>query len=399
MAALGRANALFPHLNILNTKFGAKVQNNIGIMGHSRGGEAVIKAVRLNQQLGLGHNINAVISLAPSDQYGSEVLGGSWAKPYFVLYGSRNGDIDGGIWTSGYTVPQTGFALCDRANGSVKSMCFVYRATHNGFITGNYDAPWDGDTEANMEPVPTQQAFTKAYMNAFFRWHLKNEQQWDGMFKGDWTPSSISSTGAKFYIQYDNDASARIVDDFEGAVNWQASTIGGTVSHGATLPVDPSEDKMSAAVIAGLDPKSPHDTQGMKIKWDNFNDKLVFSIPQSHKDISTYSVLSFRITQKVDSPDNPVNQPQNLRVVLKDGSNNERAVRVSPFYDIQFPDIRPNNAHSKSAMTTIRIPLKSYTIVCAGQPQVDLTDITTLMFLFSEKATGEIEIDEVGFSN
>ncbi|TAL70152.1 MAG: hypothetical protein EPN82_05935 [Bacteroidetes bacterium] len=396
MGALGRANAIFPHLNILNTKFGVKVQNNIGIMGHSRGGEAVIKAVRLNQQQGLGHNINAAISLAPTDQYGTEVLGGAWSKPYFVLYGSRDGDIKGDIWVDGYTVPMTGFAQYDRANGSVKSMCFVYRATHNGFITDNHDAPWDGDVIANMEPPATQQAFTKAFMNAFYRWHLKNEPQWDGMFKGEWTPASVSSTGAKFYVQY-HDTTAKTIDNFEGS-NWQASSIGGAVNQNG-LPVNPSEDKLSAAVIAGLDPKSPHDTQGMKIKWNNLNDNLVFSIPPTHKDVSDYSVLSFRITQKVDSPDNPINQSQNLRVSLKDGSNNERAVRISPFYDIPFPDYRPNHSFSKSAMTTVRIPLKSYIIVCAGQVIVNLQDVTTLTFQFSEKSTGEVEIDEVEFSN
>ena len=129
MGAQGRAEALFHHILVLNTKFGAKVQNNIGIMGHSRGGEAVIKASRINQQQGLGHNINAVISLAPTDQYGTESLAGAWSKPYFVLYGSRDGDIDGGIWVPGYTVPMTGFAQYDRANGLKKSMCFVYKAT------------------------------------------------------------------------------------------------------------------------------------------------------------------------------------------------------------------------------------------------------------------------------
>lgn len=398
MSGQGRAEALFPHLNILNTKFGSKVQNNIGIMGHSRGGDAVVKAARINQQQALGHNINAVIALAPTDQYGTEVLGGAWSKPFFVLYGSRDGDIDGGIWTSGYTVPQTGFAHYDRANGSKKSMCFVYRATHNGFITSNVDAPWDGDVIANMEPVATQQAFTKAYMNAFYRWHLKNESQWKGMFAGEWTPGSVAVTGAKSYIQY-QETITKIVDEFEGAINWQASTIGGTVAHGGTLPVDPSENKMSAAVVAGLDPKAPHDTQGLKVRWNNAGDTLIYGIPAAHKDVSAYSVLSFRVTQKVDSASNPLNQSQNFRVALKDGSNNERAVRVSPFYDIPFPDHRPNHAHSKSAMLTVRIPLKSYRIVCAGLSQVNLDDITTLTFLFSEKVTGEIEIDNIEFSN
>ena len=399
MSGQGRAEALFPHLDIIKTKFASKVQNNIGIMGHSRGGDAVVKAARINQQQGYGHNINAVIALAPTDKYGSEVLGGAWSKPFFVLYGSRDGDEKGSIETPGYTVPQTGFAHYDRANGSKKSMCFVYRATHNGFITSNVDAAWDSDIEANMEPVATQQAFTKAYMNAFYRWHLKNESQWEGMFAGEWTPGSVSATGAKFYIQY-QDTTALIVDEFEGAIDWQASTIGGTVDDAGTLPVDPSEGKMSAAVIAsGLDPKSPHDTQGLKVKWDNIGDKLVFSIPSDYKNVSGYSVLSFRVTQKIDSGNNLSNQSQNFRVALRDGSNNERAVRISPFYDIPFPDHRPNHIYSKSAMLTVRIPLKSYRIVCAGLNQVNLDDITTLTFLFSEKMTGEIEIDNIEFSN
>ena len=398
MSGNGRAEALFPHLNVINTVFGTNVQNNVGIIGHSRGGDGVVKAARINEQQGLGHNINAVIALAPTDQYGAEVLGGAWAAPFFVLYGSRDGDIDGGIWTSNYTVPQTGFAHYDRANGATKSMCFVYRATHNGFITSNVDAPWDGDVIANMEPVTTQQAFTKAYMNAFYRWHLKNEPIWTGMFAGEWTPGSVSSTGAKFYIQY-RDPTNDVIDDFEDAINWQTSSAGGTVSHGATLPVDPSEGKMSAAVIAGLDPKSPHDTQGLKVRWDDAGDKLLFTVPPAHTDVSGFSVLSFRVTQKVDSASNPANQSQNFRAGLRDAIGNERFVRVSPFYDIPYPDHRPNHSHSKSAMLTVRIPLKSYRIVCAGMDQVDLTQITELSFLFSEKAAGEIEIDNVEFSN
>ena len=392
MGAQGRAEALFHHLTVINTKFGAKVQNNIGIMGHSRGGEAVIKAARFNQQQTLGHNINAVISLAPTDQYGTETLSGLWSKPYFVLYGSRDGDIDGGIWVTGYTVPMTGFAQYDRAAGSPKSMCFVYKATHNGFITANSDSG-DGD----LISVSHQRAFTLAYMNAFFRWHLKNEPHWQGMFAGEWTPGSVKTTGATFQMQY-RPVTGQVVDEFEGALNWQSSTIGGTVSQ-LNLPANPEENKMSAAIIAGLDPKSPHDTQGMKIRWDNFNDAVLFSVPAASKDVSGYTFLSFRITQKADSASNPVNQSQDIRVALKDGANNERAVRVSPFYTIPFPEYRPDHSLSKSAMASIRIPLVSYRIVCAGMAAVDLANISTLSFVFSEKQTGEIEIDNVEFVN
>jgi hypothetical protein len=417
MAGLGRAEALFHHLTVLNTKFTVmgvnKIQNNIGVMGHSRGGEAAIKAARINQQQTLGHNINAIISLAPTDQYGVETLGGAWSKPYFVLYGSRDMDVVGATYTPGfpgYTVPQTGFYLYDRANGSKKSMCFVYRATHNGFITSNNDDPVNPNTnlhaETNLESDAHQQAVTKAYMNAFFRWHLKNEPHWDGMFKGEWTPGSVSTTGAKLYMQY-RDTAVKTVDNFEGGVpNWQVSSIGGTVSDNATLPYvgppmgNPQEDRLSAVYYdKAIDPKSPHGGKGLKVRWNNLGDVLVFTIPPMHKDVSAYSVLSFRITQKVDSPSNSLDQSQDLRVALKDGTNNERAVRVGAFCDISYPDMRNQSQYRKSAMRTVRIPLKAYTIKCAGKAKVDLQNVTTLTFQFDMKPIGEIEMDEIEFSN
>ena len=95
---------------------------------------------------------------------------------------------------------------------------------------------------------------------------------------------------------------------------------------------------------------------------------------------------------------NPANQGQNLRVALKDSANNERAIRVNAFSEIPFPDPHPFG-YTKSALKTVRIPLASYTIVCAGQVAVDLQNVVNLSFVFSENATGEIEIDEVEFSN
>jgi len=395
MNGLGRANVFFQHMTVLKAKFGATVQNNIGIMGHSRGGEAVLKIARLNQQLTLNHNINAVVSLAPTDQYGSEVLAGAWSKPYLVIYGSRDGDVAGQPPYAGYTVPQTGFSLYDRAGGSNKSMVFVYQATHNGFITANSDNPSDSPL-----PVTTEQTFPQADMNAFFRQYLIGEMRWEGIFKGEWKPASVATTGAVYYLQY-QDTARRTIDDMEGGVpNWQASTIGASVSHGGTLPVDPSEGRLHDQTGSpGLDPKSPHDSNGMQFRWDNNTDSLVFDIPAGQRNVSNFLAISFRATQKADSPSNPLNQGQNLRVALKDSANNERAIRVSPFGSIPFPDQRSNASLVKSALTTVRIPLKAFSIVCAGLVPVNLTDVVSLSFKFSEVPTGEIAIDDIEFTN
>jgi hypothetical protein len=79
-----RARIARRHLEILFTMFGSHAANNVGLMGHSRGGEAVVIAARLNEQESWGYAINAVISLAPTNQYTDEHFGGAWAVPYLV---------------------------------------------------------------------------------------------------------------------------------------------------------------------------------------------------------------------------------------------------------------------------------------------------------------------------
>jgi dienelactone hydrolase len=393
MNASGRANLFFEHMTVLQTKFGATIQNNVGVMGHSRGGEAVVKVARINHEQGLGHTIAAVMSLAPTDQYGREAFGGLWAAPFFVLYGSRDGDIGGDppSMAVGNTWRPSGFSLYDRASGATKSMLFVYRATHNGFITLNAD-----NAEVGLITPATQQAITRAYSTAFFRWHLRNEPKWRGMFTGEWTPPSVNATGAECYTQY-REAGGKTIDDFEAVVsNWQLSTVGGSVAHGGTLPVDPAEGRLvHATSVPGLDTQSPHDTKGLKLRWDGIGDRLTYTVPPADQDFSAFTTLSLRLTQKEASPSNPPNQAQDLRLSLKDSANNQRAIRVSAFGAIPYPDQRASADLRKSALTTIRIPLAAYRIVCAGQPQVDLQHVVELALAFEITPIGEIEVDEI----
>ena len=67
----------------------------------------------------------------------------------------------------------------------------------------------------------------------------------------------------------------------------------------------------------------------MKIRWDNTTDAVAFTIPGAQKDGFGFTHLSIRISQKTGSASKPANLDQNLRIALKDGANNERAVRVA----------------------------------------------------------------------
>ena len=87
-----------------------------------------------------------------------------------------------------------------------------------------------------------------------------------------------------------------------------------------------------------------------------------------------------------------------MRLTLTDGSGTSRAIRVSKFAEVPYPDVRGYAQYTKSAMCTIRIPLASYTIRCLNIDAVDITDVVSLALEFAEKPTGEIEIDSIQFT-
>lgn len=392
MYAIDRARVLLHHIDVVKSLFGSKAANNVGLMGHSRGGEAVIVAARLNQQQGLGHTINALVSLAPTDWISSPTLGGPWATPYLVIYGSMDGDVSG--------IEDTGFELYDRASDRSKSMVFVYGSTHGRYNTvwGDVDVAWLGSTDIpKLVNADAHRAIARSYMTAFYRQQLRAESQWSGLLKGEWIPASVQQADpgkVKLYVQYE-DTVRRQVDTFEGthsATSWQTSTLGGAVSQSG-LPASPQE-----AQLRDIDAHSPHETGGLALAWDTAGDTLRFDVPPGQRDVTAYAAVSFRITQKVDSPSNPTGQPQDLRVTLRDTGGNTRAVRVSKFGEVPPPHARHYNSLTKSALGTIRIPLTAYTIKCAGVQEVNLSDVESVTFEFSEVAAGEVEIDSVEFT-
>lgn len=398
MAATGRARMLFAHIDLLKGKFGATCANNIGIMGHSRGGEAVVAAARINHQESLGHGINAVISLAPTDWILGQSFPAPFSKPYLVVYGSMDGDVAG--------VQDTGFELYDRTSGQPKSMVFVYGSTHGRYNTvwGDTDitASWSKLTAADLPKLisaDAHQKIAKGYMTAFFRQHLKGEAQWSGIFRGEWRPAAVEQAdggAVKLYVQYE-DTVHREVDNFTAphpAGAWQTSTIGGAVNDDSTLPVVPVQNQ-----LLSLDSHSPHDTGGLQVRWDTLTDRVRFEIPAGQRNVSGFAAVSFRVAQKTGSASNPAGQLQDLYLTLRDTNGQNRAVRVSKFAEIPHPHERGQASRTKTALATVRIPLHVYTIAVAGQTPVDLQAVDQLSFEFNVKTTGEVHIDSVEFTN
>jgi len=420
MGGLGRAKLIYEHLKVIEAKFGAAADlHNLALFGHSRGGEAVLMSTKMNPQPAK-YIVKAITSLAPTDQYKNSNLTSN--IPYFVLYGSRDGDVAGipePYITDYTTTPPTadpahirtgGFSLWDRAeNQSMKTMAFVERATHNGFITDNHDYEEiykDPDNAAFFKDIPnindflvsleTQRFICQGYVNAFFRMIVNNEQGWKGMFTGEWQPPSVKTKeNHGIYCQFRNEFSQRIsLDDFETDDTVILTTKPPKADKGQLRVYLPDASQAGKPFDSSLDPYSPHDTKAIRIKW-SANNKIGFTVPAAMKDVSAFTYISFRLAQTAFV------QNQGSVNTLLISLNGAQGQPVDKDAIIPKPDERPPAAMnsgidtyaSKSAMMTVRIPLS----VFAGAG-VNLSNITDLAFLFPGYGQGIIDIDSIEFT-
>ena len=187
------------------------------------------------------------------------------------------------------------------------------------------------------------------------------------------------------------EAGARTVDDFDQG-SPTLNTLGGSVT-GTGLSA------FAESQLRTLDAHSPHVVAGGNVAWTTSAGIYLSNVPGVAKDVSGFTTLAFRVTQKYESPRNPAGQAQDFHVRLSDHGGKSRSIRVSSSTDIPYPYVRGFDDLVKSAMKSVRIPLLSYTIANAGAQDVDLTNIASISFEFDANSTGEVEIDDIEFSN
>ena len=394
-AGVSRARALFKHLEILKSKFQNRIDlSKIGLMGHSRGGEAVVIAPILNINENLGYNFRAAISLAPTDQYGPYSLSKQYQVPYLGIYGSLDGDV------VGHRPKTTGFSLYDRVD-PLKSFMFVERASHDRFNTewGDLDLSFGTLTDEEQSIVISFDAhmkIVKGYMNAFFLWHLYGKYDMTKYFTGESIPDEIKKADEGtivIHTQYD-DTSRVLIDKFNNN-DWKITDLNGQVSYQHLLN-DPKEGDLSQ-----LDTYSPHDTSGMIIQWETNNGRYVSKISSNDSNIHNFNYLSFRVAQKHNSNLNSQNN-KDFSIKLTDENGISVSVKVGDYGNIPYPYIRQIDSEqtrfklTKSTLKTIRIPLKAFSNL---DPTIDFTKVMEISFEFNFDISGELEITDLEFTN
>ncbi len=188
--------------------FGKVDMDNISLIGHSRGGEAVAHAALFNRlpcypdnakvEFDYNFNLKSIIAIAPAD---GQYLPAGIRTPlkdvsYFVLQGSHDADVQSFVGLKQY----------ERVNFSegfegFKSSLYIFNANHGQFNTrwGRKDGSSPRINLFNLRQLMTaeeQQKIARTYMSAFLEITLKGKEEYIPLFMDyrsgkNWLPETI----------------------------------------------------------------------------------------------------------------------------------------------------------------------------------------------------------------
>jgi hypothetical protein len=431
LGALARAELLQKHLDILKTfnttggaPFGTKFVGKfdltrVGTMGHSRGGEGVVRHYVLNNSLGAPYGIKAVFPLAPVD-FNRFVVNNAALN---VLLPYCDGDV----------ADLQGVHFYDDARYNVagdpapKHYELVMGANHNFYNTiwspGSSSFPgatndWlafvpGGPSDSQCGSVPGNQRLTEAqqrgtglaYMSAFFRAYVGGETQFIPILTGDSPPPASAQTNALF-VSYHAPANVRLdVNRLLNNTNLTTNTLGGAATQTALSPYElcggPAPQPQRCIPEAN-NAQQPHTTPSarsplrglsqLKTGWNDTTGNFRNDIPSALGNVSGFQAVQFRVSVNFADVRNFEGLAQDFRVVLTDASGSSASVRVSDVSGALFFPPGEVLAVPKIVLNTVRVPLSAFN-------GVNLNAVRSVQFTFNERFQGGVLITDVAFAS
>ncbi|MBM4025644.1 MAG: hypothetical protein FJ280_09585 [Planctomycetes bacterium] len=218
---------------------------NIALIGHSRGGEAIVHAVRFNQltrhpdnakiAFNFGFAIKTLIALAPTEGLYRPRSPASPVEDvnYLILQGSHDGDVRSFAGMRRYQRMQfTGHVY------RMKAALYIYRANHSQFNTawGQWDRRRPLGYLLNRKSLLSgedQRTIAQVYISAFLEATLHHQYLYVPMFRdhrraAHWLPDTI-------YVSRFQDSDFRTIADFDDPIEVTETTLPGGSQHGEHL--------------------------------------------------------------------------------------------------------------------------------------------------------------------
>ncbi|MEW6298187.1 MAG: hypothetical protein AB1671_10660 [Thermodesulfobacteriota bacterium] len=392
--------------------------NNVGTMGHSRGGEGVVRHVLLNASQGSPYRVRAVLPLAPVN-FSRFVVNN---VPLGVLLPYCDGDVS----------DLSGVHYYDDARYNVtsdaapKHTFLVFGANHNFYNTvwtpglfpaGAFDDwvvlgggrgttdPHCGSEGPGKRLTAAQQRSTGwAYVQGFFRVYVGNQAQFLAYLKNDAPPPPSAQT-SQIHVSYHPAANQRLsVNRLLTSTNLTVNNLGGSVSQngltlyrlcgGSTpqpprcLPTNQPFQREPHATAPRVDIR-PGLSQ-LHLSWTSPVARYINQVPQASGDVSGFDRIQFRAGLDFTTGFNRF-ASQDLSVVLTDAAGRQAAVPVSAYSRALFFPPGLQLEVPKVTLNTVRIPLSAF-------QGIDLRNIRTVRFDFNRQSSGTLMISDLMFA-
>jgi hypothetical protein len=412
--------------------------SNVGLMGHSRGGQGVRAAYNLYRNPSIdpranpadinwssripGMNIKSIFEIGPTDFElptsstggGSQYLNGDGVV-WNVLLPMCDGDVTG---LGGVRVLDRSLRLSSESPASQKSSYTVWGANHNFFNTewqkadptrsgvANTPGPCIGNgntplftyptPSGNSSGSPQQQQTALASLLALFRANLgasttpSFNQNFDPLYDLPSVVTGITRVD-RGYTASPHTSVTKVVQDFDQTLgNNYCSTPNVCGSQVTAITVQIPHHDYSDTVI----PYSPRQ-QGALVTWTAGGCDKYFQINAAGSvNLSGYQTLDLRISRQ-DSPQNPATRTS-FYIYLVTPTGLSPPVSLKNYTDLVGPvggyayDQGSNSwlADYRPILQSVRIPLADFT-------GVNLSQVQGIKIVFNDTPTGAVYVANV----
>ncbi len=421
----GRGELVQHHLDLWNTynttggyPFGTTFvgklnMQNVGTMGHSRGGEGVVFNALYNQSLGSPYGIKAVLTLAPVD-FLRKVLHN---VPLLNIAPYCDGDVADLQGVHFYDDAR----YSDTTDNAPKHSVLFMGANHNYFNTmwtpgssiAGAEDDWlyyfsasnshCGTSAARRFDTTKQKAAFNSYSAAFYRLYLGHETQFAPILDvADIVPPASSLLdSADVYVSYHPARVDRL--DVNRTDSLRTDTLNTLRGHAMTSGLVSSQicgggfSEPDCGVTTNQGQK-PHDgdtyTEGLSqksLRWNDTTDLYQNELPAGYQNLRPFESLLFRASVNFHNSPSGVNLDYTVQLI--DSSGHVSNAVVSHFSHALFfqPGVQPYDL-PKMVFNTVNIPLSSFS-------GVSMDKIRYVRFLFNKVNVGSLFISDLSFSN
>ncbi|HET6584179.1 MAG TPA: hypothetical protein VFG69_12040 [Nannocystaceae bacterium] len=436
--ALARAELLAEHLELwrqfaTTDRFGTQWNGavdlqNIGLVGHSRGGEGVATFVGLDAGLAEPFGIGAVLLLAPTDFSRVTVTG----VPLAVVLPYCDGDVmdlqgvhyfdDGRYALPGDAAPKYVFTMGGSNHNFYNTVwsptTFPFGGAFDDFGIVEFafealDPHCSVDAGGPRLDEDAQQASFVAYASAFLRTHLGHETEYVDLLRGDAPPPAAAAAARVLtsYVPPDDPAERLVVNRIAAATSLSTNDLGGAVQ-GSDLatydlcgigPGGGIEDVQHCVLDPNVSEGEPYDGRephvpglaqlGLAFTGDA---TWVNALPEG-TDVSELLYLQLRAGVDFEDPAAEAGAVD-FTIALVDRAGVRATTTLQTWTDaLAMP---PGDLYAvvpKLLLHGVRIPVAAFVDpALGGDPTLDLTDLASIELTF-DAGSGAILVSDLAF--